>query len=383
MVHPSLRTLLLPREFLKKRDGVISARIGHPVQYRTLGAFGTDGGATTYLRLRTYSLEGKQRETGGKMIESIVCPIDRAKLEAEVRSLGDSRILVSREGLSVYRALAQEIPMALYEIGRLRETAFRSAGEGTGKAVDLDRYDLYYTHLFLWDEARREIAGSYRLAPVDMTMKRFGPEGLYTNSLFRMKPAFFDRVAEGIELGRSFIHPAYQKQYAPLLLLWRGIGRYLVENPCYRILFGPVTISNQYSAMSRQLMVQYLTLNHYAADMASLVAPKTPFKQARGMERDVKELVRVIENIDDLSSVMADLESDRKELPVLLRQYLRLGGRILGFAVDPSFSHSLDGLILVDLKKTEKRILDRYMGVEGSAIFLHHQGSMEPEQRVA
>jgi putative hemolysin len=214
-------------------------------------------------------------------------------------------------------------------------------------------------------------------------MKRFGPEGLYTNSLFRMKPAFFDRVAEGIELGRSFIHPAYQKQYAPLLLLWRGIGRYLVENPCYRILFGPVTISNQYSAMSRQLMVQYLTLNHYAADMASLVAPITPFKQARGMERDVKELVRVIENIDDLSSVMADLESDRKELPVLLRQYLRLGGRILGFAVDPSFSHSLDGLILVDLKKTEKRILDRYMGVEGSAIFLHHQGSMEPEQRVA
>src|SRR5256885_4994402 len=112
----------------------------------------------------------------------------------------------------------------------LRELSFRAEGEGTGKSVDLDRYDDYYTHLFVWNKPQKEIVGAYRLARTVDILPEFGVDGLYTNTLFRFKDDFFDLLGPAIELGRSFVRPEYQRQYAPLLLLWKAIGRYVALN---------------------------------------------------------------------------------------------------------------------------------------------------------
>ncbi len=164
-----------------------------------------------------------------------------------------------RDDFSVLLAKAREIPNVLHEIGRLREVTFRQVGEGTGKPIDLDRFDDHYWHLFVWNRHANEVAGAYRLGPSDEILARFGPKGFYTSQLFQWKRTFLDRISPALELGRSFVRPEYQKTYAPLLLLWKGIGQFLIRNPQYKLLFGPVSISNGYTAASRQLMVKFLS----------------------------------------------------------------------------------------------------------------------------
>ena len=146
----------------------------------------------------------------------------------------------------------------------MRELTFREAGEGTGRSVDLDRFDLYYMHLFLWDKEKSELVGAYRLAPVDRVIERFGTKGLYTSTLFTYKETFFRHMGDAVELGRSFVRTEYQKSYFPLFLLWKGIARFMGLNPQYRILFGAVTISDMYSPASRQLIVSFLKGKSYA-----------------------------------------------------------------------------------------------------------------------
>ncbi|OPY58591.1 MAG: hypothetical protein A4E57_04828 [Syntrophorhabdaceae bacterium PtaU1.Bin034] len=161
----------------------------------------------------------------------------------------------------------------------------------------------------------------------------------------------------------------YQKLYAPLLLLWKGIGHFIARNPQYTILFGPVTISDTYSELSKQLMVSYLTINHYAPDLARFIRPRNPIRRQSLKRVGLRSAAGLPADIDHLSSLVADIEADRKGIPVLLRQYVKLGGRIMGFNIDPSFRNGLDGLILVDLLKCDRRVLDRYMGKQGCTDF--------------
>jgi putative hemolysin len=187
---------------------------------------------------------------------------------------------------TVFQARAHQIPNLLYEIGRLREITFRKNGEGTGKALDLDRFDLYYTHLFVWNNKEREVVGAYRLGLVDLILDRFGQEGLYSSTLFNYRDSFLQRIASGIELGRPFVRSEYQKQYLPLLLLWKGIARFIVRNPSYTALFGLVSVSDAYSSLSKQLIVSFLTINHYAPELAQFVRPKTPVDKALQKDAD-------------------------------------------------------------------------------------------------
>jgi hypothetical protein len=163
--------------------------------------------------------------------------------------------LLTHENLAVYYASASQIPNVLREIGRLREISFRQAGEGTGSSIDIDEFDSRYYHLFIWNRAQNEIAGAYRLAGTDDIVSRHGKNGLYTNTLFRFSPDFFNRIHPALELGRSFVRPEYQKSYLPLLLLWKGIGHFVAQRPWYRVLFGPVSISASYTSMSQSLIV--------------------------------------------------------------------------------------------------------------------------------
>ena len=134
----------------------------------------------------------------------------------------------------------------------------------------MDEFDTYYLHLFIWNRAAREVVGAYRLGQSDRILQNFGIKGFYTATLFSYHRAFIEQVNPALEMGRSFVRIEYQRSYAPLLLLWRGIGAYARQNPHYKILFGPVSISNDYHPNSRELMVNFLNQYCRAED---LVAP--------------------------------------------------------------------------------------------------------------
>ena len=387
LLHPALRTLLLPREFVNKQGTTVEARIGSPTPYERLARLAgndkdPDGRIMRYLRLRTALLRDRPHKPrrlplffpkqAAACQEALFPAVHPELLADEIAALPASATLHQTGEFAVIEAKAEQIPLALGEIGRLRELTFRRVGEGTGKACDLDRFDPFYRHLFLWNIEKREIAGAYRIGRTDELLAAHGKAGLYTSTLFTLKTAFFRQIDPALEMGRSFIRPEYQKSYAPLLLLWKGLAQMVVREPRYRILFGPVSISSEYKHASRRLMAGYFEGNASHPALARHVRPKTPLRGQAWLTRAAKTLVA---DLDDLLTLIDDIEADRKGIPVLLRQYLKLGGKLLAFNVDKDFSDCLDGLIVVDLLQADRRQLERYMGKDGLAAFqAYHAG---------
>ncbi|EPR34269.1 phospholipid/glycerol acyltransferase [Alkalidesulfovibrio alkalitolerans DSM 16529] len=382
LIHPRLRTIMLPREMLKRQNTTIEMRIGQPIPPSQLKGFETDEQLMEYLKLRTYVLRNRDQKEKPRLAlppkasVEIVAPQSREALEAEIAALPREQILVESVDQIVFIARKPQIPNCMEEIGRLREITFREVGEGTGKATDLDRFDDAYWHLAMWSRTDREIMGAYRLGPVDEILRDKGPSGLYTNTLFTLKPRFLESINPGLEMGRSFIQSRYQKSYTSLLMLWKGIGVFVSRNPRYAMLFGPVSISNDYKGFSRELMLRFLSMREAAGLLSKTVKPKTPPKlkplSLSGLV--INSARQVCRDIDDLAALISEVEGDQKGVPVLLRQYLKLGGKLLAFNVDQDFADALDGLILVDLRLTDPKILARYMGKDGAKEFLAHHG---------
>lgn len=304
-------------------------------------------------------------ESMGKVGADVIAPIDQAILSSEVAALPDSCFMASLGSFDAYLASAEQIPHLLNEIGRLREISFRAVGEGTGKALDLDRFDQTYLHLFLWHRDDAAVAGAYRLGLTDVLLKQGGPQALYTSTLFDFAADFWPEIDPSLELGRSFVAQPYQKSMHPLSLLWRGIGTFVARNPLYSRLFGPVSISDLYTPASQALMVDYLQQNHRHPRLSNLVQPRNPF-----VAQSHATLVRIPENVEQLSQLVAEHEEDRKGLPVLIRQYLKLHADVLASNVDIDFNNALDILVLVDLRQTPAEILRRHMGREACQQFL-------------
>jgi putative hemolysin len=300
---------------------------------------------------------------------AVIDQVPRATVKAEIEALPADQRLVDRGRFQVYCARAGQIPWALQEIGRLRELTFRAVGEGTGRCADIDLFDALYLHLFVWDAHAASIAGAYRLGLVDEILARHGKRGLYTHSLFKYRTQVLEALSPAIELGRSFVRAEYQRSFfTPLLLLWAGIGRFVERSPQYAVLFGPVSISARYAPASRRLIVEYLSA--YSADtrLARHVKPRRPFRPGARPPAP-NAAISAPGNIDELSRRIAQIEHDGKGVPVLLRQYLQLGGRLLGFNLDRNFADTLDGLILLDLREVEETVLARYMGKREAAAF--------------
>ncbi|MEM9260383.1 MAG: GNAT family N-acetyltransferase [Bacteroidota bacterium] len=268
-------------------------------------------------------------------------------LAAEVMGLPTASALLSRGAYTVYLATADQIPLALQEIGRLREITFRAVGEGTGKEVDLDEYDQYYLNLFLWNHQDGGIAGGYRLGPGGEIMAQYGVTGFYLNSLFDIKPGFYSHLRAGVELGRSFIVEAYQKTYLPFFLLWSGILVYLLRNPGYQYLLGPVSISKYYSNVSKSVIVAFVKKHFFDEDLAKLFAPKTPYSP----DLEEVDLDRLEQGgrIRDLESFLAEIEPSHLKVPTLIKQYTKMNARFVSFNLDPNFSDVLDGLMVLDI----------------------------------
>jgi putative hemolysin len=390
IIYERLRTPLLVKEFLNHRGASITVDCGPLIPVKTLKLLEDDNHIAKHLRTCTYLLRERtkykkpfrliRQKESIILAEAIHESYPAQLLSDEVSMLPTEQCLVSNTGrLQVWYADAFQIPMLLKEIGRLREIAFRNVGEGTGKTEDLDKFDTYYQHLFLWDTEAQVVIGGYRLGGAKKIIAERGQEGLYICTLFKLAPKLKDDLSHALEVGRSFVREEQQKSYSSLMMLWKGIGRYVALHPNYRYLLGPVSISNDYHPLSQQLIVRFLQVSSMEDKRSSLVKPRQPFKVEKKHSR------RIDINLSDLGvieNMLSTLEDQDAGIPVILRQYLKLNGQILGFNVDPDFGNSVDCLLWVDLTKTDKALLCKYMGKTGVEDFLlKHKNRDVPNER--
>lgn len=383
LIHPKARTLWLVRELINKKNSKISLRIGDLITAREMAPLEDKAAITNYLRLNTLLLGYQQQNTdtnkeppltpsnNSQQPVPVGCTLKHKTMTDEINNLNQDQLLIEKNGMQVWCAPAAHIPTILHEIGRLREITFRAVGEGSGQSIDIDEFDEYYQHLFLWNTEKQEIVGAYRIGHVDEIINQRGLEALYSQHLFGYDNNFLKKLSPCLEIGRSFIRQEYQKILNSLLLLWRGIGAYVAVNPQYRILFGPVSISSDYSEVSRQLIASCLTTNNYDETLAAMVNPVKPYKLSHSMPWTTEHLSG-INQVELLSSLIKIIEGD-KGIPILIKQYLKLQGEFAGFNIDENFSNALDGLIIVDLTRIDKRTLHKYMGPEKAESYLSYQ----------
>jgi len=385
MIHPRLRTAFLLQEFLHQEGRAVEVRVGGEIPVDSVAGIVDDREAIEYLRWRTYLLERRSRPGKSwpvtvrckisEKVQQPIAPAEPAELLAEELSrLAPDRCLTENGDLAVYLAKANETPRMLQELGRLRELTFRLAAEGTGKRRDLDRFDRHYWQVLLWNKTKRELVGAYRAGNTAEILAERGVSGLYTSTCFRYDARLFEKLGPALELGRSFVRPEYQRQYAPLLLLWKGIARLLATHAETPVLFGAVSISNDYNKASREMIYRFFESRIQEDELAGMIKPRRPFRPARLRPWDCRAMCHALPDLEDLSQPITDVETDGKGLPILLRQYAKIGGKLLGFNVDKKFSNVLDGLVVVDLRKTAPAVLERYMGREAAMQFRMRHG---------
>ena len=357
LIHPMLRTVKLPSELLNKKNRVIKLRIGNPISVETQNSFGDIIQYGKFLRAKTYllgsSLEVKKfflkSQKAGKKVEAIAKEVPVEMLKKDISDIQEDYLLFSMKNYSVYCAPTIKIPNILNEIGRLREVTFRAVGEGTNRSMDLDEFDLYYYHLFIWDNDTNRIVGAYRVGKGKDIIDRYGVKGFYIHTLFKIRKEMLPVLYESIELGRSFIVEDYQRKPFPLFMLWKGILYFLIKNPEYRYLVGPVTISGKYTDVSKELIMKFIKRNHWNEEFARYITPRCKYRVETN-DPDVEVMVEASgDNIATLDKVIGDIEPSSDKLPVLLKKYISLNGRITGFNIDPKFNMCLDGLLILDL----------------------------------
>src|ERR1022692_1333715 len=190
MIHPRLRTAFLLQEFLQQEGRTVEVRVGSEIPGDSVAGTADDREAIEYLRWRAYLLARRSRPAKSwpvavqsKISEKVQEPVASAEsaelLAEELGRLDADRCLAESGDLAIYLAKAKEIPRMLRELGWLREVTFRLAGEGTGKARDLDRFDRYYWHVLLWHKTKQELVGAYRAGNTAEILAERGVAGLY------------------------------------------------------------------------------------------------------------------------------------------------------------------------------------------------------------
>ncbi len=356
LLHPLFQASRLEKEMKKKKNQKIQIKIGKPVQPESLQKFDVYR-TSKYLRSRVYALGmnvevnkffGKKGKNKIEQAVPVIDPVDPKIIEKQINEAKKEYLEFSVNEMDVIVAPTYAIPDILTEIGRLREITFRSIGEGTNKSIDLDEYDLYYHHLIIWDRKNKKIVGAYRLGLGDEIMERFGPEGFYTSTLFKYKKEFYPILQQGVELGRSFVVPEYQRKPLSLFLLWKGIVYFLLKHNQYRYLIGPVTMSDKFSDLGKNLIVSFFEKFYSDPELKKYVKPRMPYKsKLKTVDKDV--LLQDIGNdINKLDNYLKEVENGLR-LPVLYKKYMSLGAKVLVFNVDPDFNYCVDGLMVLDM----------------------------------
>lgn len=367
-LSPSLQTLLLPSEMMAKRDSPIRVRIGKPVSVKTIAEQETISELTDYLRNRVYMMKSyyEKRKSipqmlnlsnlalkfpislkGETVAQNIIDETPKADLLQDINKLRNTdKHFFSNGNYEVYFAAYHDIPSVMREIGRQRELTFRAIGEGTNLPFDLDEYDQYYHHLFLWDAEAEKLAGAYRMGLGKEIMKQRGLEGFYTQSLFEFDQELHPFFRKVIEMGRAYITEEYQQKPLPLFLLWRGIVHVCLRNPDHKFLMGGVSISDKFSDFSKSMIIEFMRSHYYDSAVAQYVHPKKEFK-VKLREQDRNMIMEEMNaDLNKLDKFIDDLEPELR-LPVLLKKYIKQNAKMIAFNVDPNFNDAIDGLMYI------------------------------------
>lgn len=374
-LNDTLRTAKLPSELLTQKKRVIKVRIGKPISVAEQNEYETIEAYSDFLRKKTYML-ANAFEKGNKLlaapslkfpknVKEIAKPANQDKILEEIDMLkkSDWRLLQSKN-YQVYLVTADKIPNILHEIGRLREITFRAVGEGTNESLDLDQYDKYYHHMFLWDDDAKVIAGAYRMGLGSEIYGKYGIDGFYLHELFRFEPELYDMMSKSIEMGRAFIIEEYQQKPMPLFLLWKGIVHTTLRYPEHKYLIGGVSISNQFSDFSKSLMIEFMKSHYYDPWVAQYVHPKKEYK-VKLKDADKDFVFNETEaDLNKFDKIIDEVEPGNLRLPVLIKKYIKQNARVVAFNVDPLFNNAVDGLMYIRIadlpESTVKPVMEEF-----------------------
>ncbi|CAM1339033.1 GNAT family N-acyltransferase [Tenacibaculum aestuarii] len=375
-ISDTLRTAKLPSELLSQKNRVIKVRIGKPISVKDQDAYPEIPEFYQFLRRKTYMLANPYEKASQKILSTQNLKIPKkAKnitsqkspelFEKEVDALREkgSRLLESKN-YEVFFATAKEIPNILHEVGRLREITFREVGEGTNKPIDLDRFDKYYHHLFLWDNDQKKLVGAYRMGLGKDIFKKHGVNGFYIHTLFRIEPELYPMMEKTIEMGRAFIIKEYQQKPMPLFLLWKGIVHVTLRYPEHKYLMGGVSISNQFSEFSKSLMIEFMKSHYYDPYVAQYIHPKKEFKvKLKDADKDfVFDATEA--DMQKFDKLIDELEPGELRIPVLIKKYVKQNARLVAFNVDPKFNNAIDGLMYIKVadipESTVKPVMEEF-----------------------
>jgi putative hemolysin len=375
-ISSTLRTAKLPSELLTQKNRTIKVRIGNPIKVTAQKEYTDLPNFTEFLRKKTYML-AKSFETTSRLSnipQNLKTPKEPKEIAVSINSdlifeeidklrKNDRRLLQSKN-YEVFLAPANEMPNTLQEIGRLREITFRAIGEGTNEAIDLDKFDRYYHHMFLWDSDAKKIAGAYRMGLGSEIFKKYGIDGFYLQDLFRFEPELHTMMSQSIEMGRAFIIKEYQLKPMPLFLLWRGIIHTTLRFPEHKYLIGGVSISNQFSNFSKSLMIEFMKSHYYDPYVAQYIHPKKEFK-VRLKDAD-KEFVfdESAADLNKFDKLIDEVEPGSLRLPVLIKKYIKQNAKVVAFNVDPLFNNAIDGLMYIRIadlpESTVKPVMEEF-----------------------
>lgn len=375
-ISDTMRTAKLPSELLSQKNRVIKVRIGKPISVKDQDSYKEIPDFYQFLRTKTYMLANPYEKTPQKILSSqnLKIPKKAKKISSqkspdlfikEVDKLrkSDARLLQSKN-YEVFFANAKQIPNILHEIGRLREITFREVGEGTNQPLDLDKYDKYYYHMFLWDSDKQCLAGAYRMGLGKEIYKKYGINGFYIQTLFRIEPELHPMMEASVEMGRAFIIKEYQQKPMPLFLLWKGIVHVTLRYPEHKYLIGGVSISNQFSEFSKSLMIEFMKSHYYDPYLAQYIHPKKEFKVK--LKDSDKDFVfdETAADLQKFDKIIDEIEPGALRIPVLIKKYVKQNARLVAFNVDPKFNNAVDGLMyikIVDLpESTVKPVMEEF-----------------------
>jgi len=361
-ISDTFRTAKLPSELLTQKHRIIRVRIGRPISVKDQNEHESLDSFSEFMRKKTYMLsnafEPKEKIINTisstlkvpKSPKRIITPVSNDVMVKEIEELkeGDYRLLKSKN-YEVYLCPAIKITNVLQEIGRLREITFREIGEGTNEAIDLDKFDAYYHHMFLWDDDKKVIAGAYRMGLGSKIYEKFGIDGFYLQDLFRFEPELHKMMSQSIEMGRAFIIKEYQQKPMPLFLLWKGIVHTTLRFPEHKFLIGGVSISNQFSNFSKSLMIEFMKSHYYDPYVAQYVRPKKEFK-VKLNDADKDFVFDATEaDLNKFDRIIDEVEPGNLRLPVLLKKYIKQNAKLVAFNVDPLFNNAVDGLMYIKI----------------------------------
>jgi hypothetical protein len=300
-------------------------------------------------------------------MEQIIEPVDKILLEEELTPTKFVRE-TNNGGNLLYIITAHDSPNLMREIGRLRELTFRSAGGGTGKSTDIDKYDTSdnpYKQLIVWDPKDKEILGGYRYHTVDSSK---GDElNLSTTALFNFSSKFInDYLPFLIELGRSFVQPRYQssqrreKGLYALDNLWDGLGALVVCNPGVKYFFGKVTMYRNYNQKARDMLLYFM--EKYFSDHEKLVTPKEPMP-IEISRNEMSDLFKGKDYKEDYRILSKEIRALGENIPPLINSYMNISPsmKMFGTVINPYFGGVEETGIMITISDIYQNKVDRHI----------------------